>query len=361
MIICFKCSRETKEQLDDLVSRGGFLDLSEAIAVAIANQILLTKSTENAPFVGGAVAKDHPRNVEKSSDLNANNTKNLPLGAPRVSSIFRIKSNSRVEPVAPSPQSADGSSSKERISQAHWIFGQHNKLLPVKASCRAVANLLGDAPSGVEVEEVARLVANSAGELGAYLQSIDKKFNRERDEMLATAFPGRTDPDKGRIRYANQFVVGITKQGQLTGLLVDLALINKLSPESRKIALTEAGWQFALMRNPVMDGGDENPAEKLSSEERAFLITHITNNVISERSAYLQVLGFIHSGHNNPEALRAAFNEIERETPKNKLYFSTQRAGAISRMVDIGLLRRDRHGTRVTYAITDDGVEFLNK
>jgi hypothetical protein len=79
-----------------------------------------------------------------------------------------------------------------------------------------------------------------------------------------------------------------------------------------------------------------------------------------ERSAYLQVLSTIHSGHDNPEALRVAFCELEKETPKNKLYFSTQRAGAISRMADLGLLIRNRYGTRVNYAITDDGVEFLN-
>ena len=357
MIICFKCSRETKEQLEELVSGGSFLNLSEAIAVVIANQVLLTKSAASSPLVLGDIDKDHPQYAARVSDLT---TKNLTLATPHVSSIFHIKPDSGAEPVAPSPQLPHSFSIQDRVSQAHWIFGQHNKLLPVKASCRAIANLLGDAPAGVEAGEVARLVANYAGELGASLQAIDKKFNRQRDEMLSTAFPGRTDPDKGRIRYANQFVVGVTKQGQLTGLVVDLGLINKLSPDSRKIALTEAGWKFALMPNPVLDSREENPNAKLSPEERTFLAAHIASNVVVERSAYLQVLSAIHSGHDNPEKLRAAFSEIEKETAKNKLYFSTQRAGAISRMADLALLRRDRYGTRVSYAITDDGVEFLN-
>jgi hypothetical protein len=250
---------------------------------------------------------------------------------------------------------------QDQVSQANWIFGQHNKLLPVKASCRAIGNLLSEAPPGVEAGEAARLVANEAGELGVYLHAIDKKFNRQRDDALSTAFPGGPDPDKGRIRYANQFVVGTAKQGQLTGLLVDLGLINKLSRESLKVALTEAGWKFALMPNPVLDGQEENPATKLSPEECVFLAGHIASNVAIERSAYLQILGAIHSGYDNPEKLRAAFNDVEKETAKNKLYFSTQRAGAISRMADLGLLRRDRKGTRVRYVITDDGAEFLNK
>jgi len=358
MIICFECSRETKQQLDELVSKGGFSDLSEAIAIAVANQALLSKSGAGSPLVLGSTANDRPLDAMSEGDP----TSRQPLiPSPRLSSIFRIKANQRTEPIAPFPQPPHGFSKQDQVSQAHWIFGQHNKLLPVKASCRAIASLLGEAPAGVEAGDAARLVANEAGELGVYLHAIDKKFNRQRDDALSTAFPGRHDPDKGRIRYANQFVVGTTKQGQLTGLLVDLGLINKLSRESLKVALTDAGWKFALMPNPVLDGQDENPATKLSSEECVFLEGHIASNVAVERSAYLQILRAIHSGYDNPEKLRAAFNDVEKETAKNKLYFSTQRAGAISRMADLGLLRRDRNGTRVSYVITDDGAEFLNK
>lgn len=358
MIICFKCSRETKEQLDELLGGGGFSDLSETIAVAIANQTLLTKSASSSPVVLADIAMGDVREAMTKGDIT---TENPPLTVARVPNIFQFKPDYRPEPLAPIPQHPHSLSFEGRVSQAHWIFGQHNKLLPVKASCRAIANILSDSPEGVEVGEIARLVANYAGELAVSLQAIDKKFGRQRDDMLCTAFPGRTDPDKGRIRYANQFVAGVTKQGQLTGFLVDLGLLNKLSPDSRKIALTEAGWRLAMMPNPVLDGCEENPKAKLSPEERTFLAAHISGNVVVERSAYLQILSAIHSGRDNPEGLRAAFNDIEKETAKNSLYFSTQRAGAISRMADLGLLRRDRNGTRVSYAITDDGVEFLNK
>jgi predicted transcriptional regulator len=249
----------------------------------------------------------------------------------------------------------------EMISQADWVFGQHNKLLPVKASCRAIANLLLNAPNGLEAEEVSRVVAGYATELGAFLSQLDEKYERTRDEMLAVAFPGRADPDKGRIRYANQFVVGVTKAGGITGLLVDLGLINKLDPSSTRVALTEAGWTFALLPNPVLDENSGNPERKLSLDERNFLLEHIAKNVATEREAFRQILGAIHDGHDNPEKLRGAFSKIEKETPKNQLYFSTQRSGALSRLADLGLLRRERNGTRVRYAITDDGAAFLNR
>src|SRR5207302_259862 len=142
----------------------------------------------------------------------------------------------------------------DEFSQADWIFGQHNKLLPVKASCRALANLLRESPNGLIAEDAARIVANYAAELGVFLHTIDEKHNRVRDDMLSVAFPGRSDPDKGRIRYANQFVVGVTKAGEITGLLVDHGLVNKIEPSKMQVSLTEAGWTFALLRNPVLDG-----------------------------------------------------------------------------------------------------------
>jgi len=179
--------------------------------------------------------------------------------------------------------------------------------------------------------------------------------------MLSTAFPGHADPDKGRIRYANQFVAGTTKRGELTGLPFDLRLLNKTSAESTKVSLTAAGWKFALMQNPVLDKVDESPVEKLSAEERVFLLEHISENVSVERSAYWAILTAIRKGHDSPEKLRIAFNALEQETDKTRLYFATQRSGAISRMSDLGLLRRDRNGIRVRYGITSEGMTFLAK
>lgn len=355
MVICFECSRETKQLLDELVSKGGFSNHSEAIAVAVANQTLLTASVAPPPLVVGATYSDRSHDGEGERDAIFSQL------APSVPGIFRTRPKQHAEPIAPLPETSHGFSKQDHVLQANWIFGQHNKLLPVKASCRAIANLLIEAPAGVEAGDAARLVANEAGDLGGYLYAIDKKFDRQRDNTLSTAFPGRSTPDKGRIRYANQFVVGTTKQGQLTGLLVDLGLINKLSPESLKVSLTKAGWEFALMPNPILDCQEENPSTKLSPEERAFLTAHIAQNVPVERSAYLQILRAIHSGHDNPTKLSAAFNDVEKETVKNRLYFMTQRAGAISRMADLGLMVRERNGTRVSYMITESGAEFLNQ
>lgn len=357
MVICFECPRETKGQLDELVANGTFASISEAISVAVSNQVLLGKSVASSELV--IAANQHPTGEPPRLGGGAPQDPTPWIG--RIPAIFLAIREAPGGPVAALPKRPTNYEKGKVISQGQWIFGQHNKLLPVKATSRALATLLAQAPTGAVVEETSRSIANHAAELGGYLQGIDRKFDRTRDDMLSTAFPGRLDPDKGRIRYANQFVAGVTKQGVITGLLVDLGLLNALGSNGAKIALTEAGWKFALMPNPVLDNQGENPSAKFSREERSFLAAHIASSVPVERSAYLQILGAIHDGNDNPEKLRVAFNRVEKETAKNKLFFATQRAGALSRMADLGFLRRDRDGIRVKYAITEEGAAFLNQ
>ena len=370
MVICFQCSKETKAQLEELLQIGAYRDYSEAISLAIANQVLLQKTTGRTALVidHGEREADAPATQQTTA---VSMKPNVDLGVRRVGrdridlARYGIPQIFKEHPVRPSGVVAPASSSQETsgdegISQAKWFFGQHNKLLPAKASCRALANLLVD-EDGIEVQEAAKKIAGDACELGAHLLMLDRRHGRTRDEMLSTAFPGHQNPDKGRIRYASQFVVGVTKQGELTGLLVDLRLVNKISPGSAPISLTDAGWKFALMPNPVLDSANDNLSEKLSLEERTFLLNHIADHVPIERSAYRAILTAIRHGHDSPEKLRVAFNVMEKETPKNRLYFATQRAGAISRMSDLVLLRRARIGIRVRYVITDDGAAFLER
>lgn len=44
-----------------------------------------------------------------------------------------------------------------------------------------------------------------------------------------------------------------------------------------------------------------------------------------------------------------------------KTCLSTQRTGAISRMVDLGLVAREKSGLRVTYLVTQPGQDFRSQ
>src|SRR6516165_6376816 len=41
MIVCFRCSQETKENLDSLIASGAYKDIAEAIEAAVRNQALM--------------------------------------------------------------------------------------------------------------------------------------------------------------------------------------------------------------------------------------------------------------------------------------------------------------------------------
>lgn len=57
--------------------------------------------------------------------------------------------------------------------------------------------------------------------------------------------------------------------------------------------------------------------------------------------------------------LRKKFS-LPNEDDITKTFLSTQRTCAISRMEDLGLLRREKEGLRVKYLVTRLGEEFRN-
>jgi hypothetical protein len=68
------------------------------------------------------------------------------------------------------------------------------------------------------------------------------------------------------------------------------------------------------------------------------------------------VLGAISSGANTPDKLDDALEEHvskRDEKPFTRAFLTTQRAGVISRMIDLGLIQRIRDGINVTYTLTE--------
>jgi hypothetical protein len=243
-----------------------------------------------------------------------------------------------------------------------WIFGQHNKLLPVKASCRWLANMSRE--KGVPLAHAASEIAASSAELGEYLQGLDHKNDLTRDELLCSAFPmKKKDTDgKGRLRFANQFVGSMNKHGRLSGMLIDLKLVNYVPGKVPRLVLTEPGWRFAATENPILDRGVDRPP-KFSDEEIDLLLEHIRFHVSTEHFAFTTVTKALIDGANTPEKLDeylAKFLSQRAEKPFTDAFLTTQRSGAISRMADLGLVERQREGTKVTYIATERADHYLN-
>jgi hypothetical protein len=365
MIICIECTAKTKDELDDLLRTGGYRDYSEAVALAVSNQLLLQRGAKAGH--GAAAITMAEKSLRRDPELTeaipsirasddqeqADNTK-IPV-------LFRIVSSDvQVGGAAALPN--DAFTRGQKITIDRWIFGQHNKLLPLKASIRALANMCLDQGGGVPLVKASSEIATASETLGTYLKGIDQNLGLIREESLSTAFPSATmDINKSRLRFSNQFVGALNKRGQFRGFPIDLKLVNYRTPKDPKVLLTEAGWAFAALRNPVLDTVSAT-CEKLSEEERAFLIQHIRDNVPVEDFAIRTVLTAIEAGAWNPDDLDAALREYMPERsdqPFSSAFLSTQRAGAISRMTDLGLVVREREGLRVAYRASESARKYL--
>lgn len=371
MVICFECSKEAKAALDTLLATGGYKDYSEVLAVALANQLLLhSKIRESEPrsisIEKGSSAQDliAPVAAPKSAPSRAVSLALAPeldlsrYGVPSLlSALPAYRGNKSKGAMAPYhlPETRAGG----QFPFANWIFGQYNRLLPVKVTCRALARLISNS-DGVEIDKAGRTIADAANDLGLHLKMLDRRHQRSRDEMLSTAFPSSAEPEKGKLRYASQFVASLNKAGVLSGLPADLQFLGLV--RDHNVSLTEAGWVFAEMTNPVLDGTEDNPSTRFTAQEREFLLSHIQTRVPTECFAYKSILHAISEGQNTPDLLTQALKRLE--APEGKIsapFYATQRSGAISRMSDLELISRDRDGIRVRYAITPAGKEFLSR
>src|SRR5207249_3298847 len=99
-----------------------------------------------------------PRNTKwRASDERTALATNLTSALPRIHEIFRME-ELKNPPVSFAIPPTDPWSSKT-VPIEKWILGQYNRLLPAKASCRALANLLREHPDGVPVNRARKTIA----------------------------------------------------------------------------------------------------------------------------------------------------------------------------------------------------------
>ena len=121
---------------------------------------------------------------------------------------------------------------------------------------------------------------------------------------------------------------------------------------------------MAELRNPVLDSEGGTSTEKFSEAEIDFLIDHIWNHLPVEVFAFTATLSAISSGDATPESLDLALKKYlpsRVDKPFTDAFLTTQRAGVISRMADLGLVSRTRSGPNVTYVVNYRGAEFLKR
>ena len=380
MLLYFRCSSQTKAELDALVGTRAYKHHSEVIAAAVANLALMEAdfAAQSELVVAPTVELDVPPTHEPDPN-GRRNAAALLASMPAVSqigsaqlkakqrrevpTIFLLSSLPETEPKGLVDLPPDSWHHGQNVPLERWILGQFNRMLPAKANARALIHLFVE-KGPLSIASAAQQVANEALELSDFLAYWDAVQKPPRDEALATAFPNRQkNPEKGCTRYANQFVVYENGRGELSGLMSDLKLINvEVRRRERLIVPTHTAWEFARLENPVLDGQNGIELHKFSDDECSYLLEHILDGVPVESFAYKSILEAVDMGATTPEKLDKwleRFVSADRATQYSQSFLTSQRSGAISRMSDLGLIERQRDGVRVSYSVTKEGHAFL--
>jgi len=375
VVICFDCSRELKTVFEALLEGGKYKEVGQILSAALEKRLVayagLRQTAKGASREESSVPAQPPTPSKASGRSRSRHAhRGVPprttLGSIEIPPLFRLEGLSRVTPEVADPP-AEEVETGQAVPLNKWVFGQYNKLLPAKATCRALAHLLTETPSGVPLEKALRVIPEEAWLLGDTLAEYDHRFGSVRDDRLATAFP--VSKQRGAdscARYASQFVASVNERGQLSGLPYALKFLNRVSGPNLPLRLTEAGWRFATLLNPVLDGPPQSPQGKFSEEEIRFLLEHVKQNVPPEDFAYRAISTAIRSAGEQatPRHLDTALAAYVPDDVRGKVsraFLASQRSGAISRMVDLDLIRRKREAVHVFYQLTPRGTGYADQ
>jgi hypothetical protein len=333
------------------VSEGSYDDPEQFLELALRNQLEMEESGQSSlPSFGEAVGG----------------------GSTQQQEVLTAAHESQ-----PDVDEASGSNESDKLEELSWrafdvqtvappeecriddgpLWGQYNRLFPVKLVVRRLAILLtDDGTEAISYKRFREETATTAREYGLRIKEVDEHKDRGRGEKLASALPTGDKKDRSLERFKTHFVGQLSAGDELTGAAPDLRFVN-IHPEEKTFGLTEAGLEFASIRNPLLDEGIE-AEQSLSADERDFYVEHVRSAATEEYEAMQFLADAVMEGINRPTSLSEKVAELNDDWSESQA--KTVRSGLVSRMVELGLLTRYRVGARGTgYDLTDVGRDLL--
>jgi len=243
------------------------------------------------------------------------------------------------------------------------LWGQFNRFLPIKFTLRVLARLIlesgnGEGESWTSLDKWFAEVWRTAPTVRKDLGEIDFAQNTPRGEQLTSGFP--TNTDKSINRFVNHFCADVYRDGKIVGFPSHLGLI-KGSTDRNNVSLTDAGLQYVMLDNPILDGPLPYDST-MSMEEVGFMVKQIQSHLPSTWEFMIFVLNSVNGGLCTPDQLSEAIETnygYGSQKNWNLAQISTYRTGAIGLLGDMSLIERKRDGRRVSYSLTKNGEREL--
>jgi hypothetical protein len=225
-------------------------------------------------------------------------------------------------------------------------------------SLRHLALWLDDEETdGAPYKQFRDRTADIAREYGFWMEKLDDRMGRGRGEKFSAALPTSDKVERSLDRFKTHFVGQIDSEGNLTGSLPNLRFVD-IDPEDREFGITESGLEFARLTNPLLDERDETTEHSLSETERRFYLDHVDAEHPEEAKAMAFVATAIAEGIDRPDPLSERVGELSDEWSAAQA--STVRSGLVGRIYELGLVTRERVGSRgIRYELTRRGEEEL--
>jgi DNA-binding transcriptional ArsR family regulator len=353
------------EEIKTLVGKGLYASPEQFLEIAAFNQLALERGAKPAdlPVRSRHQKEGNPKTTSAASDLSTEHRRHRQKSHRRATKVrpelvsensmsatlkkFSVDTLSRlrVEPVPTEPR-----------AQNERLWGQVNRLFPIKLACRWIAVASAEAGSWLSYDAISDGLVRDAASLGSNLSTFDATAQRKRDELLATGLPRKANL-ASHDRFLSQYIARTTRAGDIyPGAICQYALAVF---HGDQLGLTKAGLALAHFVNPVLDLEPHSAISKLSdgntttlsNQERLFLIEQVINFVPGELHDLTIVLEAIFAGHATPDDLLTA---VGRHLPRewSPMMTRTHVSGVVARLTEMGLIRRKWEGRNTRYEQT---------
>jgi hypothetical protein len=331
-------------KIEGIIRAKGFRDFHHFVTVALENQV----AWETGDITGNGVTNTLDLQISQLNKAVPPGNEDLEAALTANENLLRMPSQEPKLSHLPLPENADS-----------ILWGQYYRFLPVKVGVRVLLNMYTE--HFPELRDFTEKVTNVALTLRHQLAKLDRMDRRSFGELLSATFP--TNDEKSVNRFVNQYMLHLrTSDMTLLGMMPELKLINVKSDGEgiARIGLTNFGSQFALLQNPAID---LTKPESLSGDEINFLLNHIADNLPAEFEHMTIALKAIEDGKKTRDELNAAlkgyYSQYHKGSEWSDTVVNTMRSGLFSRLNELGLVRREKHGKYIRYHITDMGKKYV--
>jgi hypothetical protein len=225
------------------------------------------------------------------------------------------------------------------------LFSQYYRFFPLKCALYKLAELTAEADGAVPLKDARNYVAEEVWPIREAIIEWEDRNDIKKQNQKSTGLP--KNKDQSAKRYLDHYVGKVkTQKGQPAGFGHDLGYVSFQEDNMDwEIQLTLTGARFVQIENPLLENGPDSPT--LNEEEQAFVITTIRNELDEEYRFMKYVYNVLKEGEESYTNHLDKFRNFMEDTsaasddPSDNSVRSNV-GGAISRMVELGILERGK-------------------